>query len=78
MGCSPRLARRKRSSTPKEIVDKLRAAAVKVLADPQVKETLAKQGAAPVGNTPEEFRAEIEKELNKAREVVKKQNIRLE
>ncbi|MBX6317200.1 MAG: tripartite tricarboxylate transporter substrate binding protein BugE [Pigmentiphaga sp.] len=66
------------AGTPKEIVDKLRAAAVKVLADPQVKDTLAKQGAAPVGNTPEEFRAEIEKELNKAREVVKKQNIRLE
>jgi len=66
------------AGTPTEIVDKLRAAAVKVLSDPQVKDTLSKQGAAPVGNTPAEFRTEIEKELNKAKDVVKKQNIKLE
>ncbi len=66
------------AGTPANVVKVLRDAAVKVLADPQVKETLAKQGAAPVGNTPEAFRAEIEKELNKARDVVKQQNIKLQ
>ena len=66
------------AGTPADIINKLRDAAVKVLSDPQVKDTLAKQGAAAVGNTPAEFRTEIEKELNKAKEVVKKQNIKLE
>ncbi|MPS25995.1 MAG: tripartite tricarboxylate transporter substrate binding protein BugE [Alcaligenaceae bacterium] len=66
------------AGTPADIVNKLRDAAVKVLSDPQVRDTLAKQGAAPVGNTPAEFRVEIEKELNKAKDVVKKQNIKLE
>ncbi|MEK7947079.1 tripartite tricarboxylate transporter substrate binding protein BugE [Pigmentiphaga sp. YJ18] len=66
------------AGTPPDIINKLRDAAVKVLSDPQVKDTLAKQGAAAVGNTPAEFRTEIEKELNKAKDVVKKQNIKLE
>nr|WP_246013262.1 tripartite tricarboxylate transporter substrate binding protein BugE [Pigmentiphaga humi] len=66
------------AGTSMEIVNKLRDAAVKVLADPQVRETLSKQGAAPIGNTPAEFRTEIEKELAKAKEVVAKQNIKLE
>ena len=66
------------AGTPADIVNKLRDAAVKVLSDPQVKDTLSKQGAAAVGNTPAEFRIEIEKELNKAKDVVKKQNIKLE
>jgi len=66
------------AGTPADIINKLRDAAVKVLSDPQVKDTLAKQGAAAVGNTPAEFRIEIEKELNKAKDVVKKQNIKLE
>nr|WP_242621630.1 tripartite tricarboxylate transporter substrate binding protein BugE [Pigmentiphaga kullae] len=66
------------AGTPNDIINKLRDAAVKVLSDPQVKDTLAKQGAAAVGNTPAEFRTEIEKELNKAKDVVKKQNIKLE
>jgi len=66
------------AGTPTDIINKLRDAAVKVLSDPQVKDTLSKQGAAAVGNTPAEFRTEIEKELNKAKDVVKKQNIKLE
>ncbi len=66
------------AGTPNDIINKLRDAAVKVLSDPQVKDILAKQGAAAVGNTPAEFRTEIEKELNKAKDVVKKQNIKLE
>lgn len=47
------------AGTPKEIVNKLRDAAVIALQDPKVKQALEQQGAAPSGNTPEEFAAEI-------------------
>ncbi len=47
------------AGTPKEIVDKLRDAAVVALKDPKVAQALEQQGAAPSGNTPEEFAAEI-------------------
>src|SRR5690606_39919995 len=47
------------AGTPKEIVNKLRDAAVVALQDPKVKQALEQQGAAPSGNTPEEFAAEI-------------------
>jgi tripartite-type tricarboxylate transporter receptor subunit TctC len=66
------------TGTPADIVKKLRDTAVKVLADPEVKATLEKQGAAPVGNTPEEFHAEIAKEYKKAQDIVKTRNIKLE
>lgn len=66
------------TGTSPEIVKKLRDAAVKVLADPDVRATLEKQGAAPVGNTPEEFRAEIQREYKKAQDIVKARNIKLE
>ncbi|GGX12626.1 ABC transporter substrate-binding protein [Pigmentiphaga litoralis] len=66
------------AGTPADVVKKLRDTAVKVLNDPAVKETLAKQGAAPSGNTPEEFRSEIQKEFDKAKTIVKARNIKLE
>ncbi|GAA4340060.1 tripartite tricarboxylate transporter substrate binding protein BugE [Pigmentiphaga soli] len=66
------------AGTPRPIVDKLNAVAAKVLADPQVRDTLAKQGAAPVGNSPEAFGAEIAAELKQAREVAAKQGLKLE
>ena len=42
--------------TPKEIVAKLHASAVKALASPAVRDRLSKLGAEPVGNTPSELR----------------------
>lgn len=66
------------AGTPKEIIVTLRDAAVKALQDPKVIETLEKQGAAPSGNTPEEFAAEIRTQYDWAREVVAKGNIKLE
>lgn len=56
--------------TPPEIVKKLRDAAVVALKDPQVIETLNKQGATPSGNTPEEFAAEIKEQYEHAKKVV--------
>ena len=57
--------------TPKEIVEKLRAATVKVLSDKDVKEKLAAQGAEPYITTPEQFAALIKDELPKWAKIVK-------
>jgi tripartite-type tricarboxylate transporter receptor subunit TctC len=66
------------AGTPPEVITTLRDAAVKALQDPKVIETLEKQGAAPSGNTPEEFAKEIKTQYDWAKEVVAKGNIKLE
>lgn len=63
--------------TPDEIVKKLHAAVVKVLAIPDVRERMKASGADPVGNTPAEHAAEIKTELEKMKSLVKKQGIKL-
>ncbi|GAA4340064.1 hypothetical protein GCM10023144_39140 [Pigmentiphaga soli] len=60
------------------IVDRRREAAVKALAEPQVRYALAAHGATPVGNTPEQFQAEIETALKKAKEIVARKGLHLE
>src|SRR5690606_41506472 len=47
------------ADTPAEIVTKLRNAAVVALKDPKVVQAREQQGAAPSGNTPEAFAADI-------------------
>ncbi|MFC4278430.1 tripartite tricarboxylate transporter substrate binding protein BugE [Achromobacter aloeverae] len=64
--------------TPMEIVNKLRDAAVIALKDPKVIKALDEQGSSPSGNTPEEFAKEIQQQYDWAKDVVKKQNIKLE
>lgn len=59
------------AGTPKEIVSKLNAAAVKALANASVKARLEALGAEPVGNSPEEFRAMLIKEQTQWVKVVK-------
>ena len=53
------------AKTPPEIIARLREAAVKALAAPDVREKLTAQGAEPVGSTPEQFRAYIKAEIDK-------------
>lgn len=66
------------AKTPDAIVQRLNEAAVKVLALPAIREKLELQGAAPVGNTPEQFRAQIVAERDKMIGLVKRQGIKLE
>ncbi len=66
------------AKTPDPIVQKLNAAAVKVLASPEVRDKLRLQSASPVGNTPEEFRAQIIAERDKMMNLVRRQGIKLE
>ena len=57
---------------PKPIIDKLHAGLVKVLAMPDVKAAIVKQGSNPVtSRSPEEFAAFIRSEMEKYRPVVK-------
>jgi len=64
--------------TPMDRVNKLRDAAVVALKDPKVVRALEEQGSSASGNTPEEFAKEIQQQYDWAKDVVKKQNIKLE
>ena len=63
---------------PKEIVDKLNAATKKVLADPAVRKRIEDTGSLVVGNTPAEFAKQIQAEYDVYKDVVKKQNLKLD
>lgn len=66
------------AKTPEDIIKKLNAATAKVLQLPEVRERLKASGAEPVGNSPAEHAAEIKTELEKMRNLTKKQGIKLE
>lgn len=66
------------AKTPDAVIKRLHDATVKALQNPEVRTKLAAQGAAPIGNTPEEFRAQIISERDKMMDLVKKQGIKLE
>jgi tripartite-type tricarboxylate transporter receptor subunit TctC len=59
------------ASTPRDIVNTLAGAVARATRDPAVREQLRKQGADPVGNTPDEFNAYLREELARWSEVVK-------
>jgi tripartite-type tricarboxylate transporter receptor subunit TctC len=57
--------------TPAPIVERIRAALMKTIALPEVKEAFGKQGAAVVTNTSEEFRRMVQSETEATAGVVK-------
>jgi tripartite-type tricarboxylate transporter receptor subunit TctC len=59
------------SKTPKAVIAKLNAAAVKVVHSPEVRKTLAREGAEAVGDTPAEFTAILKTETAKWAKVIK-------
>lgn len=59
------------ANTPTPVVTKLHAAIVKALQGADVKERLASEAGEPVGNSPEEFRAFIQKEIARWAPVIK-------
>jgi len=59
------------AAVPRDIVMKLNAEIVKILARPDVKKRLADDGAEPVGNTPEQFAAHIKTEIARWAPVVR-------
>ena len=59
------------AATPKDVVAKLNAEIVKILAQPDVREKLVGQGLDPIGGTPEQFAAYLKSEIAKWAKVVK-------
>jgi tripartite-type tricarboxylate transporter receptor subunit TctC len=66
------------AATPREIIRKINAEAVKAVAMPEVRERLANEGADPVGSTPEEYDAYIRSDIEKWIKVVQKAGIKPE
>jgi tripartite-type tricarboxylate transporter receptor subunit TctC len=64
--------------TPKDVVAKVHAAAKAALEDPSVKKRIEDTGSLIVGNTPEQFTAQIAAELDVYKKVVAKQKLTLE
>jgi tripartite-type tricarboxylate transporter receptor subunit TctC len=66
------------AKTPDDIIKRLHAATLKVLAQPDVRNRMLQQTAVPIGNSPEEFRKQIISERDKMIDLVKRQGIKLE
>ena len=66
------------AGTPKNVIAKLSAAITKVLATPEMKEALNREGVDPQAMTPEQFSAFIKSELAANGEIVKKVGIKLQ
>jgi tripartite-type tricarboxylate transporter receptor subunit TctC len=64
--------------TPQAIVDRLNAEINKAIDRPEVRKMWAEQGAVPMGMTPAEFGAYLEKDIAKWANVVKTANIKIE
>jgi tripartite-type tricarboxylate transporter receptor subunit TctC len=64
--------------TPKDVVDKVGATARKVLEDPAVRKRIEDTGSLIVGNTPEQFAAQMKAELAVYKDVVAKQGLKLD
>jgi tripartite-type tricarboxylate transporter receptor subunit TctC len=59
------------ANTPKEIITRLHGAIAKAVGNPEMKDALNKQGREPFLNTPEQFAAFIQVELDKYAKIVK-------
>jgi tripartite-type tricarboxylate transporter receptor subunit TctC len=58
------------AGVPKEITSRLHGETVKALALPEVRDYLIKDGAEPVGSTPEEFAAFFRREVAKYAKII--------
>lgn len=63
---------------PREVVDKVNAAARKALEDPAVRKRIEDTGSVVVGNTPEQFAQQMKDELAVYRKVVETAKLKLE
>jgi tripartite-type tricarboxylate transporter receptor subunit TctC len=59
------------AGTPKDVVGKINGELVKMLNTPAVRERIAREGADPVGSTPEEFADRVKSEIEKWSKVAK-------
>ena len=66
------------SGTPKDVVALLHQEVVRIIALPEMKERLAAIGLEPVGDSPEEFSAQMKVEMEKWAKVIKAAKIKAE
>jgi tripartite-type tricarboxylate transporter receptor subunit TctC len=66
------------ANTPRDIITRLHAEVVKALAAPEVRERIEGFGTVTVGNTPEQFAAQIKSDIVKWAKVARAANIRAE
>src|SRR4051812_15084863 len=66
------------AGTPREIVAKLNAEVLKILAMPDVRERFLAQGVEPLGSTPDEFATHIRAQMDKWAKVVKDAGVKAE
>ena len=66
------------AGTPQPIVRKLHAETVEALKDATVRQRFETLGIEPVGNTPEQFAADIKADMARWKEVVERANIKVE
>lgn len=66
------------AGTPREIILKLHAASIKVLAKPEIQERFALQGAEVVANRPDEAMSMLKSDIAKWAEVAKKSGARID
>ena len=64
--------------TPHDVISKLNGELVKILAQPDVRERLVREGADPASTTPEAFTAYMRSEVAKWSKVIKTANIKAE
>jgi tripartite-type tricarboxylate transporter receptor subunit TctC len=66
------------AGTPAAIVNKISQEIANAIQLPDVREFMAKEGAEPVGSTPQEFAAFFRSEVSRYAEVIRSANIRVE
>lgn len=66
------------ANTPENIINKLNAAVVKILAQPEIKERIAATGAEARSTSPAEFAAEIRKTFERTKKIVEAHGIKPE
>jgi len=66
------------ANTPRAVIDRLQKELAVVLQSPFVKERYAALGIEPVGNSPDEFAAQVRGDLARWEKVVKDANVRVE
>jgi tripartite-type tricarboxylate transporter receptor subunit TctC len=65
------------AGTPRPMIDRIQRKVAEIIAEPEIKERLAKLGSQAVGSTPEQFDAHIKKEIALWTGVVRQLGLRL-
>ena len=66
------------AGTPPEVVNRLSAEIAKIAKSPEIREKLVAMGAEPVGSTPEEFKAVIDRDIAKWKPLAQKVGIKID